>query len=83
MATYYLFVNDNICDLFEWMNSPKQTLGSSRRLSMLKKELLGKEQWRFSYERACLWRRIIARKYGEMARGWCSTMVGLIVASRR
>ena len=41
-----------------------------RKLVLFNKALLGKWLWRFGREETCLWRRVIAYKYGKGQGGW-------------
>ena len=43
-----------------------------RKLVPFNQALLGKWLWRYGHETSCLWRRVIAMKYGERKRAWCT-----------
>ena len=46
-----------------------------RHLEGLNQALLGKWLWRFSFERECLWRKVIFGKFGEVEGGWTTREV--------
>ena len=43
-----------------------------RKLVSFNQASLGKWLWRYDHETSCLWRRVIAMKYGEGKGGWCT-----------
>ena len=48
-----------------------------RKLTTFNRALLGKWLWRFGVEETCLWRRVVALKFGEELRGgggWSSKL---------
>jgi hypothetical protein len=46
-----------------------------RDLVVFNKALLGKWLWRFGVEESKFWRCVLAAKYGEIGRGWCTRLV--------